>query len=164
MRIFKSLPFALLPFQFFVFDQLPVKAGCENFDAVGWYRYTNKEVGQISKKINGRSWHCGNAYSLGRGFKSDKFSASWGTCIHKETCGKYYLQNGSFESWIYGERKSWIYGSFDDSKSIGSSRLIDLKRFSKQGQLPLYHQCVQQDASHIEYCWKAINRMQYRRQ
>ena len=161
MKNSRLLLIATIPIGFWAFNFVPAEAMCQNFDAVGWYRYTNKEVGQISRKINGRAWDCGNAYSLGRGFESDEFSAAWSTCIHKETCGKNYLPPGSFKSWIYGERKSWIYGSFEDSKSIGSSRLIDLKRFSKEGQLPLYHQCVQQDGSHIEYCWKAINHMQY---
>ena len=120
MKDLKLVFIYLLPITFFCFDIPSVKAGCEDFHAVGWYRYTNKEVGQISKKINGRAWHCGNAYSLGRGFKSDKFSASWGTCIHKETCGKYYLPPGSFKSWIYGERtlsteiKDFMMILFDD--------------------------------------------------
>ena len=155
MKDLKLLFISLFPITFFCFDIPSVKAMCENFDAVGWYRYTNKEVGQISKKNYDRAWNCGNAYSIGNGFKSDEFSASGGICISKERCGEKYLpQEG---------KKSWIYGSIEDSSSIGSYRLIDLRRFSKQGQLPLYHQCVQQDDSHVEYCWKAINRMQYTR-
>ena len=153
MKDLKLVFIYLLPITFFCFDIPSAKAACENFHAVGWYRYTNKEVGQISKKINGRAWNCGNAYSIGNGFRSDEFSASGGICISKERCGEKYLPKEG--------KKSWIYGSIEDSSSIGSYRLIDLKRFSKEGQLPLYHQCVQQDSSHIEYCWKAINRMQY---
>ena len=156
MKDLKLLFISLLPITFFCFDIPSAKSACENFHAVGWYRYTNKEVGQISKKIDGRAWDCANAYSIGKGFKSDEFSASGGICFWKEQCGEKYLPQGS--------KKSLIYGSVEDSSSIGSYRLIDLKRFSNKGQLPLYHQCVQQDGSHIEYCWKAINRMQYTRQ
>ena len=156
MRGLKPLFIFLLPITFFYFDIPPSKAACANLHAVGWYRYTNKEVGQISNKINGMAWDCSTAYWTGNGFKSDEFSASGGICISKEKCGEKYLpQEG---------KKNWIYGSIEDSSSIGSYRRIDLRRFSKQGQLPLYHQCVQQDGSHIEYCWKAINLMQYTRQ
>ena len=153
MKNSRLLLIATIPIGFLAFNFVPAEAMCVNFDAVGWYRYTNKEVGQISNKINGMAWDCSTAYWTGNGFKSDEFSASGGICFWKEQCGEKYLPQGS--------KKSLIYGSVEDSSSIGSYRLIDMKRFSTQGQLPLYHQCVQQDGSHIEYCWKAINRMQY---
>ena len=155
MKNSRLLLIATIPIGFLAFNFVPAEAMCVNFDAVGWYRYTNKEVGQISNKIKGMAWDCSTAYWTGKGFKSNEFSASGGICIHKEECGEKYLPQGS--------KKSWIYGSVEDSSSIGSYRLIDLKRFSKKGQLPLYHQCVQQDGSHIEYCWKAINYTEYMR-
>ena len=155
MKNSRLLLIATIPIGFLAFNFVPAEAMCVNFDAVGWYRYTNKEVGQISNKIKGMAWDCSTAYWTGKGFKSNEFSASGGICIHKEECGEKYLPQGS--------KKSWIYGSVEDSSSIGSYRLIDLKRFSKKGQLPLYHQCVQQDGSHIEYCWKAINHTEYMR-
>ena len=149
----KRIALVFLPLQFLLSDSFPANAACGEAEAIGWYRYTNNEVGQISRKIKGKSWSCGNVYSLGNGFKSDEFSASWGICIHKEICGEKYLPQGS--------KKKWIYGSLDDSNSIGSYRRIDLTQFSKEGHLPLFHYCVMAEGSDIEYCWKDINYVKY---
>ena len=138
MRDLKPLFIFLLPITFFYFDIPPAKAACANLHAVGWYRYTNKEVGQITNKIKGMAWDCSTAYWTGKGFKSNEFSASWSRCIHEESCGKYYLPKGS-----------WIYGSFEDSTSMGLYRLTQIGLLSQK----LHMNCVQQEDSNIEYCW-----------
>ena len=78
MKIPHIFCITLISLSCFGIEQNPAHAACENYEAVGWFR--NETTGERSEDIVGTSWSCGNAYSLGAGFRSTTYSVSTSLC------------------------------------------------------------------------------------
>ena len=112
-----------------------VNAGCHRYESIGWF--FNKKSGERSKNFEGEGAGCGNMFSGFEAFKSKEFSASWNQCFEKANdCNspRVVLIN--------------VKHNFIKLNRLGTSR-----KYASDGSTI---QCVQQQDSNIEYCWKAL--------